>query len=606
MPPWLLFSLTSGTAPSATDLIILTDSLPSPGEYTANVVVTSTQAVNSPETLTVQLSYLADAPIIATDPDTVHLTFAVNATTITPQELVIYNIGVGTLNWAISVDATWVSLSSEMGAGDAVINVGANASMLPVGDHYSQLTITDQSAYNSPHYAVAHARVTDTPPIIQVAPDSLSFLCYDNGPQDSARTVSITNGGGGNMSWSVIKSAVWLSFAPVTGNGAGQTQATVSTGGLPTGSYSNWAYFNAPTATNLKDSLFVRLQIMAWQPQICDLPTSLQFLTREGLAFADTQTVTVNTCAAPGLLWSIAASPAWLSATPATGTESQSSNIIVNTAGMVAGTHGGQIVVSDAGASNSPVTVPVTFQVFPRDTISLSSTRVIAGQPFTLDLRLNNLLPVDSAYLQVQFDNNYFEFNSISAASRLAGLMTFQVISQQTLALTQTTIATVRVSSQIPRGNGNIAILNLHAVASASDGVYPVTCLPQLRDSLGLLMTLPVSVGQVTVSGLTPVDPETVGELPREFQLCQNFPNPFNSSTIIYYSLARGTEVRLEVLNIIGQSVRTLFSGYQPVGGYSMAWDGRNDCAQSVGSGIYFVRLVTDTRSDYVRAVLLK
>jgi hypothetical protein len=606
MPSWLRFSQTFGTAPSATDIIILTDSLPSLGQYTANVVVTSTQAINSPETLTVQLSYLSDVPIIGTDPDTVHLSFAVNATSITPNELVIYNLGVGTLNWTISADATWVSLGSGMGVGDGVVNVGATPSILTVGDHYSQLTITDPNAYNSPHYAVLHAQVADTPPIIQVAPDSLSFLCYNNGPQDSARTVSITNGGCGNMSWSITENAVWLSFNPASGNGVGQTLATVSTGGLPNGNYSAWVYFNAPGSSNLKDSIFVRLQISAWLPNICGLPPMLQFLARENLASVDTQAVTVNTCAAPGMHWSIVPSPAWLSAMPATGTESQSSNIIMNTAGAAAGTYSGQIVVSAPEATNSPIATPVSLQVLPRDTIALSSTRVIAGQSFALELRLHNLLPVDSAYLQVQFDDNYFAFDSISVASRVAGLMTFQVVSQQTLALTQTTITTVRVSSQIPRGNGNIAILNMHAAASAGDGTFPVSCSPQLRDSLGLLMTMPAAIAQVTISGQTPVEPEPLGELPREFHLYQNFPNPFNNSTSIYYSLEHGTEVRLEVLNIIGQSVRTLFSGYQSVGGYSIEWDGRNDYSQGVGSGIYFLRLATNTRADYVRAVLLK
>jgi flagellar hook assembly protein FlgD len=110
----------------------------------------------------------------------------------------------------------------------------------------------------------------------------------------------------------------------------------------------------------------------------------------------------------------------------------------------------------------------------------------------------------------------------------------------------------------------------------------------------------------VTIAGQTPVEPEAVGELPREFHLYQNFPNPFNSNTIIYYSLAQGTEVRLEVLNIIGQVVRTLFSGYQSVGAYSVSWDGRDEYAQGVGSGIYFMRLSTNTRADYVKAVLLK
>jgi hypothetical protein len=184
--------------------------------------------------------------------------------------------------------------------------------------------------------------------------------------------------------------------------------------------------------------------------------------------------------------------------------------------------------------------------------------------------------------------------------------MTFQVISQQALTLTQTTIATLRTSSQIPRGDGNIAILNLQAVAAASDGTYPVSCYAQLRDSLGLLTTLPLTIGQVTIMGQTPVEPEPVGELPREFHLYQNFPNPFNNSTLIYYSLEQSADVKLEVLNIIGQSVRTLFSGYQPVGGYSVAWDGRDNNARNAGSGIYFVRLATDANTEYIKAVLLK
>jgi hypothetical protein len=185
-------------------------------------------------------------------------------------------------------------------------------------------------------------------------------------------------------------------------------------------------------------------------------------------------------------------------------------------------------------------------------------------------------------------------------------LMTFKIVSQQALAPTQTTITTMKVSGQIPRGDGNIAILKMHAVASASDGTYPVNCSAQVRDSLGLLTALPAAIGQVAVTGQTPIEPEPVGTLPGEFQLYQNFPNPFNSSTIIHYSLAQGTEVRLEVLNIIGQSVRVLFSGYQSVGGYGVTWDGRDDHAHGVGSGIYFVRLATNARADYIRAVLLK
>jgi hypothetical protein len=606
VPNWLKFSMTSGTAPSATDIIILTDSLPGPGMYSANVTVTSAQAVNSPLTLAVNLSYLADTPIIATDPDTVNLTFAVNATNIATQELVIFNVGVSTLNWTVVADATWVSLSTDAGVGDGVINVGAIPGQLSVGDHFSNLSIIDNAAYNSPYNVAVHAHVTDVPPVISVSPDSISFLCYDTGPQDSSRAVTVANIGGGSMPWTMTKNAVWLTFAPSSGTNAGQTVASVSTGGLPIGNYSTWVFFNASSSSNLKDSLLVRLQIAAWVPKICGLPANLQFMARENLPFVDTQTVTVNTCAASGMNWSLATSPSWLSASPSSGTEGQSAKIIMTTTGQAAGSYNGQATVTASTASNSPVSVPINLQVYPVDTVALSTTRVVAGQTFALGLRLHNMLPVDSVLLRVQYDNSTFAFDSISAGQRVSGVLVFQVVGHQSLGAEQTTITSLNTASQVSRGNGDIATLYLRAIPTVTDGTYPISCIASLRDSLGLVTTTPTSVSQVEVQGQTPVEPNPVAELPHDFQLHQNYPNPFNSSTTVHYSLERGADVRLEVLNILGQSVRTLFVGRQSAGGYGIEWDGCDDQSCSVGSGIYFVQLSTELRSDHIKVILLK
>jgi hypothetical protein len=606
MPKWLRFPANSGTAPSAVDILIIEDSLPGPGQYSASIAATSAQAINSPQTFSVQLNYLADSPIITTDPDTVDLTFAVNATTIDANELLIQNIGIGTLNWTIAADATWVTVNPDAGVGDAVVAVSAKPGLLPTGDHYSQLTITDPAAYNSPHYAVVHAHVTDVPPIIRVSPDTLNFICYSGGPQDSARTVTITNGGGGSMPWTVVKNAVWLSFTPAAGNGSGQTRAEVSTGGLPNGTYSVWAYFNAPGSTNLKDSLFVRLQIAPWTPRLCGLPAALPFLARENLALTDSQYVTVQTCAAPGMHWTISTSPAWLTAAPTTGTESQGSNIVMSTTGMNVGNFSGQVVVTSPEASNSPVTVPASLSVIARDTISLSPANVRPGQPFALDLRLHNLLPIDSLLLMLRYDNGYFVFDSVSVAPRLAGIMNLYTENGQALALIQTRISSIHSSSQLAGGNGVVATLHFHALGSAPEGQSAVSCSAQVRDSLGVVLALPETSGQVTVAGQTPVEPEPAAEIPAGFRLYQNFPNPFNNNTAIYYSLERSEFVTIEVLNIIGQSVKTLFSGQLAAGGYSVVWDGTDEQSRSIGTGIYFVHMAGAEQSQYIKAVLLK
>jgi hypothetical protein len=96
------------------------------------------------------------------------------------------------------------------------------------------------------------------------------------------------------------------------------------------------------------------------------------------------------------------------------------------------------------------------------------------------------------------------------------------------------------------------------------------------------------------------------GLLPEGFGLAQNYPNPFNPSTMISYSLGSGGHARLEVINIIGQSVRVLVDEYRPAGPSSVVWDGFDQSGHLVSTGIYFYRLVQGNQSEIRKMVLLK
>jgi hypothetical protein len=96
------------------------------------------------------------------------------------------------------------------------------------------------------------------------------------------------------------------------------------------------------------------------------------------------------------------------------------------------------------------------------------------------------------------------------------------------------------------------------------------------------------------------------GLLPNSFALAQNYPNPFNAGTNITFSLAESGDVTLTVCNLLGQRVRTLINGHREAGIQTEAWDGRDDNGNPVSSGIYFSRLVQNTRSDVRKMVLLK
>lgn len=89
-------------------------------------------------------------------------------------------------------------------------------------------------------------------------------------------------------------------------------------------------------------------------------------------------------------------------------------------------------------------------------------------------------------------------------------------------------------------------------------------------------------------------------------QLRQNFPNPFNPTTMIPFSLQANDAVSLDVYNVSGQKVRTLVNSVLAAGSHSVVWDGRGDNGLSVGSGIYFYRLTTSDRQLTERMILMK
>ena len=78
---------------------------------------------------------------------------------------------------------------------------------------------------------------------------------------------------------------------------------------------------------------------------------------------------------------------------------------------------------------------------------------------------------------------------------------------------------------------------------------------------------------------------------PTQFHLGENYPNPFNPSTIIPYRLPRSMSVRLEVFNVLGQHIATLVDGQQSSGSHTARWDGTDAAGAAVAAGIYLYRL---------------
>ncbi|MDP8200808.1 MAG: T9SS type A sorting domain-containing protein [Candidatus Tenebribacter burtonii] len=90
-------------------------------------------------------------------------------------------------------------------------------------------------------------------------------------------------------------------------------------------------------------------------------------------------------------------------------------------------------------------------------------------------------------------------------------------------------------------------------------------------------------------------------------KLAQNFPNPFNPSTSISYSLIDEGKVELNIYNIRGQLVKKLLNENQLIGNHAAIWDGTDFNEQKVSSGLYFYRLrVNDKMIDTKKMIMLK
>ena len=95
-----------------------------------------------------------------------------------------------------------------------------------------------------------------------------------------------------------------------------------------------------------------------------------------------------------------------------------------------------------------------------------------------------------------------------------------------------------------------------------------------------------------------------VKEIPENFEMMINYPNPFNPTTIIEFSIKESNFVQLDVIDIHGRNVATLISGI-PLS-KKLIWNGKNDLGQMVPAGIYFARLKTSSTVMTQKMILLK
>jgi glucose/arabinose dehydrogenase/PKD repeat protein len=202
------------------------------------------------------------------------------------------------------------------------------------------------------------------PPVLTTSPASLSFGGTVGGANPAAKTISVTNTGGGSLAFTASDDASWLTVTPASGSAPQDLSVAVNTAGMTAGTYNATVRVESAGVNGSPKLIPVTLTLGAAPPPALSVaPASLSFSATQGAASPPTQTLSVANTGSGTLSFTASDNATWLAVAPASGTAPATLTVTATSTGLTPGTYSGSVTVTGAGATGSPATIPVTLSV---------------------------------------------------------------------------------------------------------------------------------------------------------------------------------------------------------------------------------------------------
>jgi hypothetical protein len=308
------------------------------------------------------------APVLTVSPTSLSFSGTAGGSSPAAKAIDVSNTGGGTLSWTASENVSWLSLSPTSGTNAGTITVTPSISGLAAGTYTTNITVTATGASGSPATIPVTFTVDPSvsPPSLSVSPASVSFSATQGGASPAAKTLTVSNTGGGTMSWTAAADVLWLGVAPASGTNNGTVTLTPNTAGLSAGTYTATVTIDAGTVSGSPQSIAVTLTVNPPPPPTLAVsPSSLTFTATQGGSNPAAQSVSVSNTGTGTLDVTAADDASWLTVTPANATAPASLSAAPSISGLAAGTYTATVTVTatTAGAQGSPKTIGVTLNV---------------------------------------------------------------------------------------------------------------------------------------------------------------------------------------------------------------------------------------------------
>ncbi|MBN4057102.1 T9SS type A sorting domain-containing protein [bacterium AH-315-J21] len=523
----------------------------------------------------------------------------------------LLNAGIGELGFEIIDTVSWLTVSTTSGVTPTTVTITINepSPTLAPGSYFASLQVIDVTNADSSIVINVSLTVTTSEFDLALSADTLVALAQLGTP--ASAQIVVGNSGSGDLNWqAVVGPTPWLSLSANSGGNNDTVIVIADPTGLNLGYYDGYIVFTDALAVNSPDTIRVTLKFASDVPYI----TFSEDTVRVSILSNESYEAGVQVFNAGGdtLRWSASTSLSWVDLLLDTGVGGDSLLFSLPGNTLAPGSYSGTLTVADTAALNSPRGLALELNVAHADTVYFSSYTAAVGGQVELELSLALHDSARSIHIPLVIDTSLFTFDT------LYSLLT-DTVSDYSASWSYDSLSGFLTIDYAPVGDsvvmlpeGSVPLARILLRGATHNFTIPTTQFLRGDDRLAILYSNGrnsgpyLSHGQITVGVVTGVGDDESVVLPQTMTVSQNYPNPFNPEMQFDIVLPRSSDLRVRIYNVLGQTVRTLYSAPASSGGYTLRWDGQTSSGRQAPSGVYFYEVKTFYSRIVRKALLLK